>query len=118
MNTLTLQIKREFLDKILSGKKKEEFREIRPNNSKKYIEYFDPGDGEGEDVRPKKFDRIQFFNGYAKDRPELVIEVKAAEIEYIIDKEGNFIEYEENGQSYLTAQMVYSLGKIISKKNI
>ncbi|KAB1228464.1 ASCH domain-containing protein [Chryseobacterium viscerum] len=118
MSILTLQIKKEHLDNILSGKKKEEFREIRPNTSKKYIEYFDPGDGEGEDVRPKGYETIQFFNGYAKDRPEVIIEIKAAEIEYIVDKEGNFVEYEENGQSYLTAQMVYSLGKIISKKNI
>lgn len=118
MSTLTLQIKREFLDKILSGKKKEEFREIRPNNSKKYIEYFDPGDGEGEDVRPRKYDQIQFFNGYNKDRPELIIELKDAEIEYIVDKEGNFVEYVENDETYVQSQMVYSLGKIISKKNI
>lgn len=118
MKTLTLQVKREYLDKIISGEKLEEYREIRPNNSKKYIEYFDPGDGEGEDVRPVKYDRIQYFNGYAKNRPEVLINLNDAEIEYIIDKEGNFIVYEENGQSYLTAQMVYSLGKIISKKNI
>lgn len=116
MKTLTLQIKKEFLDQILSGKKKEEFREIRPNNSKKYIEYFnDEGD---EDVKPKQVDRIQFFNGYKADRPEVIIEVKAAEIEYIVDEDGEFIEYEENGEMYLTAQMVYSLGKVVSKKNI
>ncbi|MBD3904464.1 hypothetical protein NAL32_07445 [Chryseobacterium sp. Ch-15] len=116
MKTLTLQIKKEFLDKILSGKKKEEFREIRPNNSKKYIEYFD--DNGDEDVKPKQFDRIQFFNGYKTDRPEVIIEIKAAEIEYIVDEDGEFIEYEENGEMYLTAQMVYSLGKVVSKKNI
>lgn len=116
MKTLTLQIKKEFLDQILSGKKKEEFREIRPNNSKKYIEYFD--DNGDEDVKPKQFDRIQFFNGYKTDRPEVIIEVKAAEIEYIVDEDGEFIEYEENGEMYLTAQMVYSLGKVVSKKNI
>lgn len=117
MKTLTLQIKKEFLDQILSGKKKEEFREIRPNNSKKYIEYFTADDGE-EDVKPKQVDRIQFFNGYKADRPEVIIEVKAAEIEYIVDKDGEFVEYEENGEMYLTAQMVYSLGKVVSKKNI
>lgn len=117
MKTLTLQIKREHLDNILSGKKKEEFREIRPNNSKKYIEYFTASDGE-EDVKPIKVDRIQFFNGYKTDRPEVVIEVKDAEIEYIVDEEGNHVEYEENGETYMTAQMVYSLGKVVSRKNI
>ncbi|AZA74772.1 hypothetical protein [Chryseobacterium indoltheticum] len=116
MKTLTLQIKKDFLDQILSGKKKEEFREIRPNNSKKYIEYFN-AEGD-EDVKPKQVDRIQFFNGYKADRPEVIIEVKAAEIEYIVDEDGEFIEYEENGEMYLTAQMVYSLGKVVSKKNI
>lgn len=116
MKTLTLQIKKEFLDQILSGKKKEEFREIRPSNSKKYIEYFN-AEGD-EDVKPKQVDRIQFFNGYKAYRPEVIIEVKAAEIEYIVDDDGEFIEYEENGEMYLTAQMVYSLGKIVSKKNI
>lgn len=117
MKTLTLQIKREFLDKILSGKKKEEFREIRPNNSKKYIEYFTADDGE-EDVKPKDIDRIQFFNGYKPGRPEVIIEVKKSEIEYIIDEDGNPIEYEENGEFYMAAQMVYTLGKVVSKKNI
>lgn len=117
MKTLTLQIKKEFLDQILSGKKKEEFREIKPNNSKKYIEYFTADDGE-EDVKPKKVDHIQFFNGYKADRAEVIIEVKTAEIEYIVDEDGEFVEYEENGELYLTAQIVYSLGKIVSKKNI
>lgn len=117
MKTLTLQIKKEFLDQILSGKKKEEFREIRPQNSKKYIEYFKAEDGE-DDVRPKKYDQIQFFNGMNKNRPELIIEIKDSEIEYIVNEEGEFVEYEENGEVYLTAQMVYSLGKVVSKKNI
>lgn len=117
MKILTLQIKRQYLDEILSGEKTEEFREIRPKNAKKYIEYFTDKNGE-EDVKPVKYDAIQFFNGYASDRPEVLIKVKKAEIEYIVDENDNFIEYEENGEMYLTAQMVYSLGKIISKKNI
>lgn len=117
MKILTLQIKKEYLDEILSGKKKEEFREIRPNNSKKYIEYFTASDGE-EDVKPVKVDRIQFFNGYKPGRPEVIIEVKDAEIEYIVDQDGNPVEYEENGEFYLTAQMVYNLGKVVSRKNI
>lgn len=117
MNVLTLQIRREFLDKILSGKKKEEFREIRPNNAKKYIEYFTADDGE-EDVRPRKYDGLKLLNGYAKDRPEVIIKYNKAEIEYIVDQDGNFIEYEENGEFYLTAQMVYNLGKVVSRKNI
>lgn len=117
MNYLTLQIKREHLDNILAGKKPDEFREIRPNNAKKFIEYFTNEDGE-EDVRPRKYDGLKLLNGYATDRPEVIIKYMNSEIEYIINEDGDFIEYEENGESYLKAQMVYSLGKVVSKKNI
>ena len=116
-NYLTLQIKREYLDNILSGEKTDEFREIRPKNAKKFIEYFIADDGE-EDVRPRKYDGLKLVNGYAADRAEVIIKYKDAEIEYIVDKDGNFIEYQENGETYLTAQMVYSLGEIVLKKNI
>ena len=115
MKILTLQIKKNYLDEILSGEKTEEFREIRPKNSKKYIEYFTAEDGE-EDVRPLKYDAIQFFNGYAKDRAEAVVKIEDAEIEYIIDEDGNYIEFEENGETFITAQMVYLLGEVISIK--
>lgn len=116
MSTLTLQIKREFLDKILSGEKTEEFREIRPKNSKKYIEYIQAEND--EDVQPIQYKQIQFFNGYAKDRPEVMIKVKKSIIQIIEDENGEDIVYEEDGQEYVVAQMVYSLGKIISRKNI
>lgn len=36
MNILTLIIKQKFFDEILSGKKTQEFREIRPNTQSKY----------------------------------------------------------------------------------
>lgn len=39
MNVLTLSIKQKFFDEILAGKKIQEFREIRPNTSQKYIRY-------------------------------------------------------------------------------
>lgn len=117
MNYLTLQIKRVHLDDILAGKKPDEFREIRPKNAKKFIEYFIADDGE-EDVRPRTYDGLKLVNGYATDRPEVIIKYKNAEIEYLVDEDGNPIEYEENGEIYMTAQMIYSLGKVISKKNI
>lgn len=116
MSTLTLQIKREFLDMILSGEKTEEFREIRPKNSKKYIEYVQAEDG--EDVQPIQYKQIQFFNGYSKTRPEVIIEIKKSILQIIEDENGEDIVYEEDGQEYVVAQMVYTLGKINSRKNI
>ncbi len=117
MKLLTLQIKREHLDGIIAGTKPEEYREIRPKNAKKFIEYFTAEDGE-EDVRPRKYDGIKFLNGYATDRPEVIITYNNAEIVYIVDEHGNFIEYEENGEFYLKAQMVYAVSEVVSKKNI
>ena len=38
MEILQLIIKQKFFDEILAGKKKQEFREIRPNTQKKYCE--------------------------------------------------------------------------------
>ena len=46
MEILTLIIKQKFFDEILSGKKKQEFREIRPNTQKKYCQL----DAEGHPV--------------------------------------------------------------------
>ena len=117
MKILTLQIKKEFLDKILAGEKKEEFREITPKNAKKYIEYYTAEDGE-EDIRPLEYDVIQFFNGYTKERPEAMVEVKDAIIEIMEDENGQEIVYVEDGKEYIMAQMVYTLGAIINKKNI
>lgn len=39
MNVLTLSIRQKYFDEILTGKKTQEFREIRPSNSSKYIRY-------------------------------------------------------------------------------
>ena len=38
MEILTLIIKQKFFDEILSGKKTQEFREIRPTTQKKYCQ--------------------------------------------------------------------------------
>ena len=40
------------------------------------------------------------------------------EIELSVDENGEEITYEEDGQEYIEAQMVYTLGKVLSKKNI
>ena len=36
----------------------------------------------------------------------------------LVDEKGEEITYEEYAQEYIEAQMVYTLGKVISKKNI
>lgn len=125
MKELQLIIKQKFFDQIVAGEKKQEFREIRPTTSKKYInyvcqgkEYSDPDaiQDEGDvDVVPIKYDAIRFFVGYNKDRDSALVEVKGAVVEFFVDENGDDIIYEHNGQEYLAAQIVYDLGNVIEK---
>ena len=118
MKILTLQIKRPYLEEILSGKKKKEYREIRPKNANKYVIQNPDAENEEDWLKPVDYDAIRFFNGYASNRPEALVEVKDAFIELLTDEEGNDIVYEEDGQEYIEAVMVYTLGKVIERKNI
>lgn len=113
---LTLIIQKRFFDLIIKGEKKQEFRELRPTTYRKYCVCDDTGaifdDTTGKFV-PKKFDAIQFFVGYNKDRETAVVEIKNAEIVLFTDNDGNFITYDHNGDTHYAAQIVYDLGKII-----
>lgn len=129
MNVLTLSIKQKFFDEILAGKKTQEFREIRPNTSQKYVRYkvgdkeykhFEevPEDQEPE-VVPVEYDAIKFLTGeYKGTRPFAVVEVKGANVEILTDEDGNEIPYEVDGVEYVMAQIVYDLGKVLDKSNV
>lgn len=132
MKVLTLSIKQKFLDEILSGKKKQEFREIRPSNSSKYIryvlngrEYKNPDDMPSEDeesgevtLAAVKYDAIKFLTGeYKGKRPYAIVEMKSSEIQILTDENDQEIELEEKGVKYIAAQMCYHLGKVIDKSN-
>jgi len=117
MNTLQLIIKQKHFNDILSGEKTKEFREIRPTTAKKYCEF----KTEGEEITlvgPRKYDQIQFFVGYEKNRPSAIVEVKDAEITIFTDETtGEPITYEENGEEYIESEVIYTLGAIVSKTN-
>ena len=127
MKILTLSIKQKFFDEILAGKKTQEFREIRPSNAKKYFNYelngklYDKDNLPSEDEEqgevnlvPIKYDAIKFLTGeYKGKRPYAIVEVKNAMIELFCDEEGNDITYEYNGKTYIAAQIVYDLGKVL-----
>lgn len=132
MKVLTLSIKQKYFDEILSGEKTQEFREIRPNNSQKYViyelngkEYSNPdllpseNEEQGElNLKPVKYDAIKFLTGeYKGKRPFAIVEVKDANIELFCDEDGNDITYEYKGETYIAAQVVYDLGAVIEKSN-
>lgn len=130
MNILTLSIKQKYFDEIIAGTKKQEFREIRPTNSKKYFRYvlngkeydsyetLPPEDEEPGELGIKiiKYDAIKFLTGdYKGKRSYAVVEVLNGDIEIFTDENGNDIIYTYKGKEYYAAQMVYDLGKVLEK---
>ena len=61
MKTLHLTLKKKWFDMILSGEKKEEYREIKEYWTNRLFE-------------KEKFDVISFRNGYATNAPTMIIE--------------------------------------------
>jgi len=112
MNVLTLSIKQKFFDQILSGEKKSEYREIRPNNASKYCKF----NLKNEFIEVVKYDQIKFVTGqYKGERPFAIVEVLGAEVALFTDDNDKEIVYTENGIEYLAAEIEYALGKIIQK---
>lgn len=130
MNVLTLSIKQKHFDDILKGVKKEEFREIRPNNAKRYVYYKADGaickngddipeDAQDVEVLPVKYDALKLVTGeYKGKRPFVIIEVKSTEVQFLTDDEDNDITYEHEGEEYVASQIKYELGDILDRSNI
>jgi len=74
---LILPIKKKWFDMILSGEKKEEYREIKPYWEKRFKKHFNWNFGEDEIFEwhfSNKPQKIKFQNGYGKDVPSFVAE--------------------------------------------
>ena len=73
---LTLPIKKKWFDMILSGEKKEEYREIKPYWTHRFFRLFD----EDVELRPKSMHlgkgQVIFKNGYRKDSPKIKCSVE------------------------------------------
>lgn len=138
---ITLQLKGEFFDQIVSGEKTQEFREITEKNEKKFIQMMleQKTDEEGNPMYdkngqpimgeygqldengnsiPKHYDAIQFLNGYNADRRCMLIEIESAESAVIVDEDGNDYSYiTESGDDFLPEMLTYNLGQIIVLKH-
>lgn len=107
MTILTLQLKRQFFDQIVSGKKTEEYREIRPGNEARYCYY------EKDQIYPKPIDQIKFVTGqYKGTRPFIIVDVVKSEIGLIVDENDKEIIYFENDVECVAAEVIYTLGKV------
>ena len=122
-NTLHLNLKKQWFEMILSGVKKEEYRDFKEYWLKRFL-YHIQGNDIGcfiyyEDykgviskllsigiIKWKHFDTIIFSSGYAKDRKQFEIELN-----HIRVGEGN----EEWGAKKGTNYFALSLGKILQK---
>lgn len=63
---LILPIKKKWFDMILSGDKKEEYREIKPYWTKRFDNLFPFGQYDGYE------EKIMFRNGYSKSSPSFI----------------------------------------------
>ena len=85
MKVLNLIIKQKYFDAILAGRKVQEFREVRPTTIKKLLQLDEEGfeieDADGN-AQPIKYDAIQFYVGYNKDRDSASksVELKRSQI--------------------------------------
>ena len=84
-DTITLTLHKKWFDKILSGEKKEEYREIKPYWVRRLIgNWHQHDDGSvfyrGDYLMPFGVSKIRFRNGYAKDAREMVVEWAGVEV--------------------------------------
>lgn len=105
---LRLTLNKKWFDMILSGEKKEEYREVKWYWIKRLTNQDADGNVKGKSFY-KKFDFIEFVNGYNSNSQRMVVEFKGIEIGKGKPELGS-----ENGIDYF----VISLGKITDTKNI
>ena len=126
MKILKLIIKQCYFDEIIKGTKKQEFREVKPTTIKRLLQ-LDKDGYEVEDEKgnaiPIRYDALQLYVGYAKNRASALVEVKSAYCKIVTDKKGEPIIYEHgtdkkgNPLTWVIEQVVYNLGKVLAYKS-
>jgi len=106
--TLHLTLKKKWFDMILSGEKKEEYREKKDYWINRLCDLLECWAHNSYD-HFNHFDTITFRNGYASEAPTMVIELKSISIG---------VPKPEWGGMNNEPVFVLSLGKILSTKNI
>lgn len=112
MEIIKLKTTPQVLEAIKSGEITEYEREIRPNTQKKYCEIDEEGYVKDIDgvLQPRKYDVVKFYC----DNDSYACKIDDAWIELFEDENGELITYEQNGNEYIKAQVVYHLGERVS----
>lgn len=116
MKVLTLQIRKENFDAILSGKQKVEHRDILPKTASRYIKQIDNED-DSVDIEVIEYDALYLINGRKKDAPRLKVEVLESKFLQMVDDNKEPLTYIEDGVEYQVCGMEYKLGKILYTEN-
>lgn len=72
---LHLSLKKRWFDMILSGEKKEEYRELKPFWQTRLVKT-----GYWHTQECVEFDYVHFTNGYGGDKPQIIIECKGISV--------------------------------------
>lgn len=99
--TLTLIVKKVFFDQILSGKKKEDYREIKDYWNSRFINRkFIINDLNHLKVdlitHPKKYDFVKIKNGYSRTAPTLVFKMDKIIIGLPKEELGGYLFYKDD----------------------
>ena len=115
MEILKLTVRPETLEEIVNGRSVYT-REIRPETQEIYCEMDDDGYVKDVDgvLQPRKYDAIQFVSL----RDSYTCNIIGSHIELFEDQNGELVEYVENGEDYLAAQIVYELGDSLDNNNL
>ena len=106
VKVLHLPIKKKWFDMILSGEKKEEYRNINEYYVKKFIKETPSGSNQ---IIWKDFDVLELRNGYGLHVPTLQVRIEGIDVDF---GDSNW------GAEELTEYFVIYLGEILSSKNI
>ena len=114
MEILKLTVRPETFEEIVNGRSVYT-REIRPETQEIYCEMDDDGYVKDVDgvLQPRKYDAILFVSF----RDSYTCKIIESHIELFEDQNGELVEYVENGEEYLAAQIVYELGDSLDNNN-
>ncbi len=113
MKFVKLGVKPAIINRIVEGKPTTLKREIRPQNERKFIQLDDDGCAmcnEAGNSIPVHYDAVQVVCA----NRSILVSIKEAYTELLVDDEGNVLFYEIDGEPYYMENIVYELGNILS----